>query len=117
MNYVMRNGKRIEVETLEDANPRRRSREAAFVMVPLGWADAMTKATNTRQAFVCILLLYAAWKAKGEPFAFTNTGYRTKIDRQMKRRTLDALEGAGLIKVERHNGRAPIITLVDPVST
>jgi hypothetical protein len=114
----MRNGKRIEVETLEDVvQPRRRSRDEAFVIVSLDWANAMTKATNTRQAFVCMLLLYAAWKAKGKPFAFTNTGYRTKIDRQMKRRTLDALEGAGLIKVERHNGRAPIITLVDPVST
>jgi hypothetical protein len=111
MNFVMRNGKKIEVETIDDAKPRRRSREA-FVMVPLNWAAAAAKATNTQQAFVCILILYGAWKSKGAPFALTNARLRqAKIDPHVKWRALDALEGAGLIKVERNRGRAPIITL------
>ena len=110
MSYVLRDGRRIEIETLDVAVPRPPTKR--FVKVPLGWAEAATKATNTQQAFVCILLLYAAWKAKGVPFAFTSTRlHRAKISLHVKRRTLDALENAGLIKIERHPGRSPIITL------
>jgi hypothetical protein len=118
VNYVIRNGKRIEVETLEARQPTRRRSREEFAMVPLDWANAMTKATDTQRAFVGILLLYAAWRAGGKPFAFTNARlHRAKISSYVKRRTLDTLESAGLIEVERHPGRAPVITLKDPTPT
>ena len=113
VRYVISHGRRIAVETLETPAPvKRRKKAEPFAIVPLDLAAAMTEATNTRQALVCILLLYAAWKAKGKPFAFTNALLRqAKINRRVKYRALNALETAGLIKVDWHAGRSPIITL------
>jgi hypothetical protein len=34
------------------------------------------------------------------------------VDRSAKRRALDALESAGLIRVERRNGANPIVTVI-----
>ena len=35
------------------------------------------------------------------------------VDRYAKRRALTALEGAGLVSVERHHGKNPIVTLLE----
>jgi len=56
MNYVMRQGKRIEVVPIEtDAAPKRR-RPDPFVKLPLRLAAAIAKATRTTKAMVWILL-------------------------------------------------------------
>ena len=102
----------MAVEELEAPTPPGRKKRDPFAIVPLDLAAAMTAATNTKRAFVCIALLYAAWRAKGEPFAFTNAQLnRAKVDRFTKQRTLEVLEAAGLIEVKRHPGRSPIVTL------
>lgn len=36
------------------------------------------------------------------------------VDRFAKRRALDALAGAGLISVQHHRGRHPVVTLLSP---
>jgi hypothetical protein len=115
IRYVISHGRRIAVGTLEDLTPlKRRQKTKPFAVVPLDLADAMAKATNTQRAFVFILLLYTAWKARGKPFAFTSARlHQAGISHYVKRRTLDALENAGLIRVERHPGRSPIVTLKD----
>lgn len=114
ISRVFSHGKWIEIETLETPTIPTRRRKDPFVMVPLDLAAAMAKATNTQQAFVYMALLYAAWRAKGKPFAFTNVQLdQAKIGRFVKRRTLDALQAAGLIEIEQRPGRAPIITLKD----
>jgi hypothetical protein len=63
MNYIIRGGRRIEVETLnvgEAVNNTRRRKHKAFAMVPLEWGTRAAKATKTTKAMVWIMLLHAA---------------------------------------------------------
>jgi hypothetical protein len=100
MNYVIRGGRRIEVETIETgigAKPWRRQTNS-FAKVPLEWAARAAKATRTPQALVWVILLHMAWQAKGLPFPLPNTALaRYGVSREMKRRALTALEFAGLV--------------------
>jgi hypothetical protein len=112
-DYVVRGGRRIEVETLTSAKPRRRQANS-FAKVPLAWAAKAAKATRTPQALVWVILLRMAWQAKGLPFPLPNAALaRYGVSREVKRRALTALEFAGLIRVERRHSRSPIVTLID----
>jgi hypothetical protein len=115
LNYVVREGRRIAVETIELGIPpaRRRHQAKAFTMMPLKLAAAMFKATNMPRAMVITVLLYEGWKAKGKPFALSNGQLNQfGISRFAKYRLLAELEAAKLIRVKRHGRRAPIITLL-----
>ena len=116
-NYVVRHGRRIEIRNLElgvvPGDQLRRRRPDPFVKVPLKWAAAATKATKTPQTLVWVLLLHEAWRTKGSAFSLSNAKLaKYGISREVKRRALAALETAGLITVDRHHGRAPVVTLL-----
>ena len=84
-----------------------------FVKVPLWWITEATKATKTPAALVCVQLLHTAWKTKNMTFAMSNERLaKNGVSREVKRRVLRDLEAAGLITVERRNGRSPRVTLV-----
>jgi hypothetical protein len=113
MNYVIRQGRRIEVETLETGVVPKRRRAEPFVKVPLSLAAAMTKATKSPRALVGILVLHEAWKAKGKPFAVSNIKLvKYGVSREVKRRALAELESSGLILVRRQHKQAPVVTLL-----
>ena len=88
-------------------------RKDTFVKVPLWWIEQATRATKSPQAFVCVWLLHLAWKAGSTTFPLPN-GRLTKqgADRRAKRRALANLEAAGLITVEREDGKTPVVTLL-----
>ena len=114
MNYVMRQGKLIEVVTIETVVGQRKARrQEPFAMVPLAWAASAAKATRTRKALVWILLLHTAWRTKSATFPLSNAGLaKSGVSREIKRRALAELEAAGLIVVERAPGRAPRVTML-----
>ena len=84
-----------------------------FVKVPLWWAEEAAKATKTPAALVCVYLLRTSWKARSITFLLS-TKYLEQhgVSRKIKRRVLRDLEAAGLITVDRKNGRSPRVTLV-----
>jgi hypothetical protein len=95
--------------------PRRRNKahKETFVKVPLWWFEQATRATKTPQAFVAVWLLHRSWKAKSTTFPVSNSHLGERgADRRIKRRALANLEKAGLITIERRNGRAPRVTLI-----
>jgi hypothetical protein len=114
--YVHAHGRRIAVEELDTGvKPSKvRRREAdLFIKVPLQWAAAAAKATRTPKALVWVLLLHMAWRAKSSSFTCPNGLLkRHGVRREAKRRALAELEAAGLIAVQRHRCRAPIVTLI-----
>lgn len=129
MGYVMRQGKRIETveipltltpeaEARLQAQARRHKGKAerarnTFVMVPLGWGRQMTRATRSPKAFVALWLLHLAWKAGSSTVTLSNKSLRDHgVSRMTKLRALRELEEAGLITVERHLGRATVVTLL-----
>jgi hypothetical protein len=85
----------------------------AFVKVPLWWAAEAAKATRMPGMLVLIELLHRSWKAKGLTFPLPNGSLRKHgVSREIKRKKLRDLEAAGLITVERRDGKAPLVTLV-----
>jgi hypothetical protein len=117
MNYVFRRGRKIEVETIDTGigPSKARRREAyLFAKVPLQWMGTAAKATRCPQAFVLIWLWHMAWRTRSMSFPLSNvTLARYGISREVKRRTLAALEAAGLILVERRKNQAPTVTLIN----
>jgi hypothetical protein len=121
--YAEREGRLIEVEIMADAadtkaeaaKAKRDQREAnLFGKVPLKWASAATKALGAPQAFLLVWLHHLAWVNKSATFPVSNAALaRYGISRGMKRRALQKLEAAGLIKTERLPGRATIVTLLN----
>ena len=97
---------------LKAAAPAKRNIEP-FVKVPLWWIAAAAKSTRNPGMLVCIELLRASWKAKGPTFPLPNRKLgKLGASRDVKRRVLLDLERAGLISVERHPRKTPIVTLV-----
>jgi hypothetical protein len=81
--------------------------------VPLWWAEQMTKATETPQAFVGIWLLHLAWKAGKLTFPIPNGKLEAHgVSRKVKWAALNKFEVAGLIKVDRRRGKSPLVTLL-----
>lgn len=120
MSYIIRGGRRIEVETLNAGvtiSNTRRLEHKAFAKVPLGWAAKAAKATNTTKAMVWIILLHAAWKANSTSFPLPNGKLkRAGVTRYAKYRTLKELQAGGLITVERNHGKAPTVTVLESVA-
>jgi hypothetical protein len=88
VHYVMRRGRRIEVETVDAGIPpeKRRATEP-FVKVPLGWAAAAAKAIQSPDTLVLVELLYASWRARSLTFPLSNSrlkqlGVSRKINRE-----------------------------------
>jgi hypothetical protein len=62
---------------------------------------------------VWIILCYMAWKTKSQTFALPNVLLaRYGVNRETKRRTLERLEAAGRIKIQRRHKQSPIVTLL-----
>jgi hypothetical protein len=100
-------------EVCQPSSAKRKKASAAFVQVPVWWAEAAAKATRTPSFLVCIELLHRAWKAKSMTFAPPNWRLaKSGVSREVKRRVLRDLEAAGLIVVDRRHGKTPRITLV-----
>lgn len=114
MRYVTRHGRRIAVETLPGINaPRRRKKDDQFAKVPLWWAAAAAEATGAPKLLACVDLLYRAFRANGPSFTLPNRWLEERgVNRKVKYQMLCDLEGAGLLTVERRNGKSPRITLV-----
>ena len=98
---------------LKAAAPIKRKKPEPFVKVPLWWAEAASKATRSPAALVCIELLHTSWKEKSLTFPLPNARLKKLGEhRETKRRTLRALERAGLIQVERPARKTAVVTLL-----
>jgi hypothetical protein len=63
--------------------------------------------------FVALWLLRLAWKDHNKTVSLPNAQLEAHgIDRRTKRRALQELEAAGLIRIERRSRKAPVVTLL-----
>jgi hypothetical protein len=89
-----------------------KKRREHFTKLPMSWYDRM-KGVNGQTCRVAWYLLYLHWKGKGEPIKFANGMLETDgVSRQSKWRALSDLERRGLITIERHRGKSPIVRLL-----
>jgi hypothetical protein len=103
--YVIRNGRRIEVETLESrATPKRRKREEHHIGCPLEWLKRVLPLVNTKeQLAVAIWLHRRRVVCRNELFTVPNKGLQKDLglSRQVKYGALEHLEEAGAITLVR----------------
>jgi hypothetical protein len=84
-----------------------------FAVVRLAWAAKAAAATNTPKALVWIWLIQRARKTKSNTVIMSNEALaRYGISRHVKLRALRQLEAAGLVALERHLGKAIVVTLL-----
>jgi hypothetical protein len=117
VSYVVRNGQRIAVKTLEHPpevqakiRKRKKRQEEAFAMIPLWWARRAGEDGGLMELLVCVDLLHRAWKAQDKSFVMPNP---KRVDPKVKYRVLRALEVASLITVKWRRGRSPLVTMLD----
>jgi hypothetical protein len=92
-----------------------RPKARPFVQVPLDWATAAAVATRSPKTAILIELLYAAWKANGEPVTLPSGRLeRVGVGRHIRRRCLVELAEAGLVTIERRPGRPFLVRVVLP---
>jgi hypothetical protein len=116
MSYVVRHGKRIEVETLETgAAPARRKRaptKGTFAKIPHDRGIALFGRIDGAAWVILLELDRLIFKSFGQnPVRLTNhTLKAVGMPRNSKWKALRQLEDAGVITVARDGRKAPLIT-------
>jgi hypothetical protein len=84
--------------------------------VPLPWLEVAARLPG-KSLHAGIAIWYAAGLLRSAAVPLSNVaGVRFGLDRSAKHRALGWLEGAGLIRVERKPGRAPVVTILSPAT-
>jgi len=100
---------------IEQRPAPRRAQEPFINRIPLPWAHAMARLPG-RASVVGLALWYRSGVMKGDRTVVLSSknlrGFG--LTRNTARRALRDLEKAGLVSVERHSGRAPRVTLLEP---
>ena len=99
--------------------PTRIPRGQLFVRgpLPLPWFEVAARLPG-KSLHAGLALWFAAGLARSRSIPLSNvSGHRFGLDRNAKYRALRWLEQAGLVAVDRHLGRAPIVTILDVVTS
>jgi hypothetical protein len=93
-----------------------RPKKKYFVRVPGSWVHRLQPVKRVVTYQLALFLLYEHWRSGGCPIRLTGTvAAKLGISRDGKKRALTELERLGLVMVERHPRKAPLVTpLVDP---
>jgi hypothetical protein len=113
VNYVIRQGRHIEVETVGPPTKRRRCRQA-FILTTRAQSDRLDTAHHLATAKIFRQLQFLAFKSRGKPVRLANAALaRADIGRKAKRLALQELEGMGLIRVARCQHHSPDVVVLD----
>jgi hypothetical protein len=109
MGYVMRQGRRIEVTTLNPDPPpkaRRKPFEPEFIRLPLRWVVALRQSRSVNTHRLALLILDETFRDRrrtGEVILSTKI---TGMPRETRRRSAEELAKLGLIRLKRKGARA-----------
>jgi hypothetical protein len=97
-------------ELQQDRLPRKGAR---FAMLSLDWAAKAAAVTNCPKAMVWLWLVQQVRRTKSDTVAMSNEALgKYGVSRKAKNVALRQLEAAGLIAVEQHPGKAPLVSLL-----
>jgi hypothetical protein len=120
VEYVIRNGRRIEVETLETSvAPKRRRHSNPHIGCPLEWLRGVLPLVATKEQLVVAIWLHRRYAVcGGEPFTVPNKALSEDlgIDRWVKYRTLQRLEAVEIIALIREGKRTLRVKIRDRVN-
>jgi hypothetical protein len=102
MNYVLRHGRRIEVETIDPGGAprwRRKAFEPHFIKVPRHWISALGRSKSANTYRLGMLILLAALKDKRRNREITLSTAMTGMPRNTKAKAARELADLGLIQL------------------
>ena len=109
MHYIVRQGRRIEVSTLETKGAtKRRPRKESHIGCPVEWLKRVMPVVRSERQLAVALWLYRRHSIHGGGWFFAPNETLRKdlgIDRRVKYRVLIRLERAGILRVIR-SGRS-----------
>jgi hypothetical protein len=105
---------RLEQVTKSRKPPRHKPGEKFLKgPIPLKWLTRAAKQPG-KTLHIAIALWFLAGLKRKRTVALSDAVPRVLgVDRYAKYRALNALEEAGLVSVERHVGRSPVVTILD----
>jgi hypothetical protein len=113
MSYVIRYGRRIEVETITPATPPREPFKTQFVKVPTQWIMALSQTKSTGTWRLAMVILAEAFKRKHVGGEIVLSSQVTQMPDTTRLRAARELASLGLIQLEIPNGRrAPKVLVV-----
>lgn len=116
MNFVMRQGMRIEVDTLDTGRtPKRRRKtfEVKFVSVPMHWIKTLSQTKSAGTWRLAMVILAQAFKRKHVGGEIVLSSQVTQMPDTTRLRAARELARLGLIELEIPNGkRAPKVLVV-----
>jgi hypothetical protein len=104
MSYVMRHGKRIEVEILDTGvtpKKRRKPFKAQWVKLPRQWVEALRRSKSVGTYQLALAILFEAFKRKRYGGEIVLSSRVTGMTRYAKCRAAKELVELGLIKTEQ----------------
>jgi hypothetical protein len=107
VEFITRNGRRIEVETLETRSTSKRRRADQYIGCPLKWLKRVLPLVNSKEQLAVALWLHRRRAVcRDEVFTVPNQELRRELglDRFVKYRALQCLEEAGAIALV-HEGK------------
>lgn len=107
MNYVIRQGRRIEVETVETGvSPKKIHKpfKARWVKLPLRWVEVLQRSKSVSTYQLALAILIEGFKRKYDGGEIVLSSMVAKMPRCTKMRAAKKLADLGLIKIRR-NGR------------
>ena len=106
--YVPKGDPRLE--TLVPSDERRKRQ---FIKVPLVWFDRLGSTRSAATIKVALRLLQLHFRDRGRPIRLGNLALGlADVTPKQKNRALVRLEKLGLVRVERHPRRSPIVTVI-----
>jgi hypothetical protein len=118
MNYVIRHGRRIEVDTLNTGQtPKRRRKafEVKFVKVPLQWITALSQTKSLGTWRLAMVILAEAFRRKHMGGEIVLSSQVTRIPNTTRQRAARELASLGLIQLEIPPGKRAfkVLTVAD----
>jgi hypothetical protein len=113
VSYVIRKGRRIEVETFEPGGPPPKKRfKPRFVMVPMRWMVALKRTRSVNAYRLALLILAEAFKDRHRTGKVCLSTAVTEMSRETKRRAAKELMKLGLIEVEKTGKQVLKVTIL-----
>jgi hypothetical protein len=92
---------------------RRKTWRRGYVQFPWAWIDRLQSAKRVSTYRLALLAVYESWRTGSRTIVLSNVISRAEgLSRRSKWNALAELEELGMIRVERHSGRAPRVTLL-----
>jgi DNA-binding transcriptional regulator YhcF (GntR family) len=108
MSYVVRNGRRIAVDTINTATPakKRKPFEVSFVKLPNFWIERLKHSNNPGTFKLAFQILKEAFKRQYVGGEIVLSTEATGLSRQVRARAVNELRELGLIETERSGNQA-----------